>query len=75
MKYPEFQFTLIIFIWLILFFQISSWAQGIFNITQIENPIKLDGKMESEWNRSDSISAFIQLEPLRGILSTRRTVV
>jgi len=60
---------------LVLLIQISLTAQNMIQITPVENPIALDGKMELEWNNSDSISNFIQLEPSKGKLSTRTTVV
>ncbi|UCH14748.1 MAG: carbohydrate binding family 9 domain-containing protein, partial [Bacteroidales bacterium] len=57
-----------------LFLAINGHSQNI-SVKSINNPVVIDGVIEKVWRETDSISTFIQLEPQKGVISTRRTVV
>ena len=51
-------------------------SQEIVQAIKVENPPQIDGVInESEWNKTDSISNFTQLEPAKGQLASEKTIV
>ncbi|MFO7933411.1 MAG: DUF5916 domain-containing protein [Bacteroidales bacterium] len=44
-------------------------------LRSIDHPIVLDGMLEKVWEKADSSNTFIQLEPAKGEVSSRKTVL
>ncbi len=60
---------------LILCFYVDGFSQQVLNVTKLKQEINIDGFLESTWLCADSSFVFIQIEPLSGSASTRKTIV
>jgi hypothetical protein len=56
-------------------FSFDCYAQSSLTLRSIDQPIVLDGILEKAWQEADSTSAFIQLEPAKGEISSHKTVL
>ncbi len=58
-----------------LIFAASSKNQNkIFLLKEVDTGIKIDGVIDAEWNKVDSVSDFFQLQPYFGQQPSRRTI-
>ena len=64
--------TIVIF--LILSFS-NIYSQQSLEVKKLVHPIKIDGLLEEQWFETDSTFNFIQLEPEKGVESSRKTIV
>ena len=64
-----------IFIIIVLLIISIVYPQNTLVVTTLDEPIKIDGLLETEWEQADSISNFTQLEPVKNSKATRETVV
>jgi len=60
---------------LVLLFTSVGYAQNNLFVSTLDKPLEIDGILESEWIKTDSISNFTQLEPENNSTATRETVV
>lgn len=65
------------YIYIILFLAITfhGYAQSPLTLRSIDPPIVLDGTLEEVWDEVDSTGTFVQLEPERGEISSRKTLL
>jgi len=61
------------YILFILVLSHDNFAQSPLLLKSIDQPITLDGILEEIWDDVDSTTAFTQLEPVNGEISSRRT--
>ncbi|MCK5637353.1 MAG: carbohydrate binding family 9 domain-containing protein, partial [Flavobacteriaceae bacterium] len=51
------------------------YSQQSLEVKKLESPIKIDGILEDQWFEADSTINFTQLEPEKGVESSRKTIV
>ena len=64
----------VLFVIMLVFAFVSANAQKQVTAFRVKTPILIDGIIDT-YNFSDSATSFIQLEPQKGIVASRRTVV
>ena len=64
-----------IFIIIVLLIISIVYPQNTLVVTTLDEPIKIDGLLETVWEQADSTSNFTQLEPVKNSKATRETVV
>ena len=61
---------------ILLLVTINVFSQKALEVSDLDEPPIIDGRIDPiEWGQADSASEFIQIEPQKGALSTRKTVV
>lgn len=60
---------------LLMLLTTNGYAQQALEITHLDQPIIVDGLLEDQWMQSDSVVQLNQLEPSKGVVSTRNTTV
>ena len=65
----------LLYLLLVLALSFDSYAQSSLTLRSIDHPIVLDGMLEKVWEKADSSNTFIQLEPAKGEVSSRKTVL
>ncbi|HKB85639.1 MAG TPA: DUF5916 domain-containing protein [Ignavibacteriaceae bacterium] len=65
---------LLIFCSTLLFASSSRNQNKVMLLKEVNTPIKIDGEIDDEWSKVDSVSDFFQLQPYYGKNPSRRTI-